>query len=263
VLTVIAGSSSVLRLLAVGLAAAAGIVLALAFAKPGHDASPVEAPAAPTARALPSQPGVAPRPAVTASPTRATRPTVEDVMHPSASTDVLVAGLEGDAVVIAEACNALVARGDVAALPALLAYDVLNRPSAAPSVIDALGRLGAMTDEEQRGDVVARLLALLETEKQRRAVESAGNILQIYEALGRTGDARAIAPLERELVDADVATAPKVVVVEALVALGARRSVAVLERLSQDLAASEASGFEAELRRDLFAAIQAALVKLS
>ena len=76
-------------------------------------------------------------------------------------------------------------------------------------------------DPRRRLPAVDRLLALLAAEKQRGAQESLGNMIQIYEALGDTGDARAIAPLERELLDASVPTAPKVVIVQSLVALRA------------------------------------------
>lgn len=195
---------------------------------------------------------------------------IEDVLRAradptAAGIEVLVAGLDADdAVVVAEAANGLVARGAVSALADLVAYDVLGRPWAAPSIIDALGRLGAVAEREQRADVTERLLSLMEEEKRRGARESQGNLLQIYEALGQTGDPQAVPPLERELVDPTVGTAPRVVVVQALVALRAQRSRGVLERLRDQLATSaEGVGFEAELRRDLLAAIRDALVQLS
>ena len=135
---------------------------------------------------------------------------------------------------------------------------------AAPSVIDALGRLGARATPEERSEVVDHLVALMHAEKRRGAVESQGNLLQIYEALGATGDPRAIPPLEQELVDPSVGTAPKVVVVQSLVALQATQSRGVLERLHAELAAlTTDGGFEAQLRAELIAAIQDALVKLS
>jgi len=197
-------------------------------------------------------------------------PTIHEVLRAqagptAAALEVLVAGLDADdAVVVAEAANGLIARGAVSALSVLVAYDVLGRPWAAPSIIAALGRLGAVAEREQRADVTERLLALMAEEKRRGARESQGNLLQIYEALGESGDPHAVPPLERELVDPTVGTAPRVVVVQALVALRAQRSRGVLEQLRDQLATSaEGVGFEAELRRDLLTAIRDALVQLS
>ena len=197
-------------------------------------------------------------------------PTIDDVLRAqadptAAALEVLVAGLDADdAVVVAEAANGLIARGAVSALSVLVAYDVLGRPWAAPSVIAALGRLGAVAEREQRADVTARLLSLMAEEKRRGARESQGNLLQIYEALGQTGDPQAVPALERELFDPTVGTAPRVVVVQALVALRAQQSRGVLEQLRDQLATSaDGVGFEAELRRDLLAAIRDALVQLS
>jgi hypothetical protein len=193
--------------------------------------------------------------------------TIDDVLRvrsDPAGGEVLVAALDADdAIVVAEAAGALVARGAVSVLPVLLAHDVLGRPWSAPSIIDALGRLGALADADERGEVVERLIALLRAEKQRGALESQGNLLQIYEALGQTGDARAIAPLEGELLDPDVAMAPKVVVVHALVALRAKGSRPVLEQLRARLeTAAPGVGFEAELRGELIAELTAALAQL-
>jgi len=238
---------------------------------PSAEAPVVRAPAAGApAQVAPSAPS-----APSASPAAedlapSTGPAIEDVLAARADGSpealaVLLAGVESDdAVVVAESTLALIARQAVSALPVLLAQDVLGRPSAAPSLIDALGRLGAVASPEERSEVVDHLVALLRAEKQRGAVESQGNLLQIYEALGHTGDPRAIPPLEQELVDTTVGTAPKVVVVQALVALRATQSRGVLERVSAELAASTTQdAFEAELRQDLLAAIRDALVKLS
>ena len=88
-------------------------------------------------------------------------------------------------------------------------------------------------------------------------------MLYVYEALGRTGDPRAAAPLTDELADAQVGTAAKVVVVEALVRLGASGSRAALTALRARLvAAPSADAFEAELERELIAAIDQALATL-
>lgn len=181
-----------------------------------------------------------------------------------ATTDVLVAGLDSeDPVVVAEAANALVGRGAIDVLPVLVDANVIARPKAAPSLIYAMGKLAAKAAPAERTATVDRLLALMAEEKQRGAQESQGNLLQIYEALGDSGDARAIAALERELLDPSVPTAPKVVVVQALVALRATSSRPTLEKVAAQLASTTATGFEADLQRDLLAVIREALVQLS
>lgn len=257
-------------------AGAIALIVALRSSATTNEA-PIAAPSAqvaanPPAPTAPIQPPSATgtRPTTGTPSAGAEAPTIEDVVR--ARTDgspegmaVLLAGIEStDAVVVAESTNALVAFGAIWTLPALLEQDVLARPWAAPSIIDALGRISALAPPEQRSEVVDRLLALMRTEKTRGSQESLGNLIQIYEALGHTGDPRAVEPLERELLDRTVPTAPKVVIVQSLVALRATRSTAVLERLGAELSApSTATGFEAELQRDLLGAIRDALVKLS
>lgn len=269
---------SVVRKTVVGcaLVAAGAIALIAALRDPATSRDDVRL-AAPAAQVAAN----APAPAAPAPPSSAIAPRTNDGTPPEAPsieavvrsrTDgspegmaVLLAGIEStDAVVVAESTNALIAHGAIWTLPALIEQDVLARPWAAPSIIDALGRIGALAAPEQRAEVVDRLVALMRAEKTRGAQESLGNLIQIYEALGHTGDPRAIEPLELELVDRTVPTAPKVVIVQSLVALRATRSLSVLERLGAELSApSTATGFEAELQRDLLGAIRDALVKLS
>jgi hypothetical protein len=263
----------------VGLVGAAGVVLAIAVSVRTTAQTPAEVarPAAvePAPAAVP--PGDVEVDVVAraanhdrGAPVAVAELAVEDVLRAQAeptvaALDVLLAGLEStDAIVVAEASNGLVARGALSALPVLVAFDVIGRPWAAPSVIDALGRLAAQAEADERGEAIARLVALMHEEKRRGALESQGNLLQIYEALGQTGDSRAVAPLEGELLDPAVQTAPKVVVVQALVALRAQASRAPLERLRDQLQRSAPGhGLEAELRRDLLSAIELALVQLS
>ncbi|GEM_PF-3988822 len=261
-------------------AAALGIVVILSRAS--HESVPastavtttVIAPTAPVPARAVNAP-VAPRAVVdptppTAPSTASNAPSIDEVLQARASMapgtiDVLVAALSStDAVVVAEAANGLVARGALSALPSLVEIDVAARPWAAPSVIYALGKIAAKADAEDRATAVDHLLALLAAEKTRASTDALANLLHIYEALGQTGDARAIGPLEAELVDARVATAPKVVIVQALVTLGARQSRPTLERVRDALAPTIAGDdFEAMVRRDLLAAIREALVQLS
>ncbi len=208
-------------------------------------------------------------PVVTAT-TKAKDLSVDDVIAAGEDvgtdrTDLLVIALDSEeAVIVAEAANALVSRKAIAALPALMEQDIPSRPWAAPSVIDAMGRLAAEAPPQQREDVVDHLVKLLEVEKRRESVEALGNTIQIYEALGQTGEAKAIAALERELVDPSVETAPKVVIVQSLVALKAVQSKELLARVQAELAAlPPAEGLEAELRKDLLTVLGEALVALS
>ncbi len=179
-------------------------------------------------------------------------------------TAVLVASLGADDhVVVAEAADGLVARRAVEAIPSLARIDVLARPGAAPSVIDALGRLAAVAPTDLRGEAVMRLLELLREEKRRGAPESAGNLLQIYEALGHTRDQRAAPALEEELADPAAGKAPRVVVVQALVSIAAPSSRGVAMKARAELAASpEAEVFEAELRQELLLALDDAIARL-
>jgi hypothetical protein len=263
-----------------------GLGLLLSRGPKARDTSPPERAA--TATSEPAAPAPTPRassvgssgmsrPAVApgdepADPAAApsTGPTIEEVFAARNDTSteslaVLLAGVESDdPVVVAESTLALIGRKAVSALPVLLAQDIPSRPAASLIIIDGLGRLAAFASPEERSEVVDHLVALMHAEKQRRAPESQGNLLQIYEALGQTGDPRAIPPLEQELVDTTVPTAPKVVIVQALVALRATQSRGVLERVSAELSASTTQdAFEAELRQDLLAVIRDALVKLS
>ncbi len=261
------------------LAGAAALVVVFALSRATHEATatPVVAPPVPTATATTAAPAATRTAAIASAPAAAAAgdviaapspsPSIDDVMQAQASgaIDVLVAGLSAtDAVVVAESANGLVARGALSAIPSLVELDVVARPWAAPSVIYAMGRLAALASDEERGLAVERLLALLAAEKERNSPEALANLLHIYEALGHTGDARAIAPLEHELADRRVATAPKVVVVQALVQLGARQSRPALERALVELAPTlVGDDFEAAVRRDLEAAIREALVQLT
>ncbi len=207
-------------------------------------------------------------PTVTAT-TQAKDVSVDDVIAAGEDvgtdrTDLLVIALDSEeAVVVAEAANALVSRKAIHALPALMEQDIPSRPWAAPSVIDAMGRLAAEAPPAQRADVVDHLVKLLEVEKRRESVEALGNTIQIYEALGQTGEAKAIAALERELVDPTVETAPKVVIVQSLVALKAVQSTELLARVQAEVAAlPPVDGLEAELRQDLLTVLGEALVAL-
>jgi len=201
--------------------------------------------------------------------TRPVRRTLEEIRVKNndpteARTLALVENLkDDDRVVVAEAANALVARRATSAIRALAEMDIHRPDGIAPGIIDALGRLGGMASGDARRTAVDRLLALMHSEKLRDAADSAGNLLQLYEALGATEDDRAAAPLETELQDPSVGIAPKVVIVQALAEIGATSSRPVVLRVRASVAASAGrDAFEAELRKDLLAAIDTALTTL-
>jgi hypothetical protein len=157
----------------------------------------------------------------------------------------------------------LVERGATEAIVPLTKVDLSAAAGSGLSIIDALGKLAGVASDGDRARAVERLIAMLEEEKQRGARESAGNLIQIYEALGRTGDPAAAAPLEAELLDASVPRAPKVVIVASLVQLGQPSSIAALETaLATETATAANDAFEEEIRLELVGAIEDAIVTL-
>lgn len=168
-----------------------------------------------------------------------------------------------DAVVVAEAANELVERRATQAIRTLATVELRDAGGSGLSIIDALGRLGEIAKSGEKTEAIERLLALLASEKQRGAPESAGNLLQLYEALGRTRDERAAGALEAELLDPQVGRAPKVVIVQSLVWIEASSSRAALveaRKLQSEL--PPADDFDAELRVELLGVIEAAIAAL-
>ncbi len=176
-------------------------------------------------------------------------------------TDALVASLHSaDPVVVTEAAKALIARRATSAVGELAKIDLATAGGSALSIVDALGKLGAMADGSEKDAAVDRLLALLAEEKAHPGADSAAHLLQIYEALGETGDPKARGPLEAELTDPSVGRAPKVVIVGALVAIGPADSRAALEKArAQEASPVDGDPFEEEVRKELLAAIDKAL----
>ncbi len=165
-----------------------------------------------------------------------------------------------DEVVVAEAANALVERRATEAIAPLARIDLTTAAGSGLSIIDALGRLGAVAGDDDKSVAVDRLLAMLAEEKARGARESPANLLQIYEALGQTKDPKAAPALEAELLDETVPRAPKVVIVGALVAIGQASSRGALEKAHAiESAARGADDFEEEIRVELVGAIAKAL----
>ena len=236
-------------------------------------------PTVPSSSSSPSLTGRAPRPVAppqTGSDQESPPPTSADERGPlvdvqramadpsSDGTNRLVASLSsGDAVVVAEASKALIARRATSAIRSLTEIDLSAAAGGGLSIIDALGRLGALADPREKGAAVDRLIALLADEKRRDARESASNLLQIYEALGETRDPRAAKALEAELLDPEVGRAPKVVIVQALVSIGGSdRRAALAGARAQQAEVVGADAFEEEVRQELVAAIDKALAGL-
>lgn len=272
-------SRATLAIGAVAVAGLAALVIARGGARPARPAAPTATDAAvavvPSAPAAPAAPAPAPSPAAAAPlPTSAAPPvaaayTMDDLKLALADpsddgTARLIDGLASDdVVVVGEAADGLVARRATGAIAALAAIDLDARPGVIPAVVDGLGKLGGVADGAARDAAVTRLLALLRTEKAKGPAAIPSTLLYVYEALGRTGDPRAAAPLTDELADAQVGAAAKVVVVEALARLGATGSRGALAALRARLVgAPSADAFEAELQRDLVAAIDQALSSL-
>lgn len=180
------------------------------------------------------------------------------------STEKLVASLSStDSVVVAEAAKALIERRATNQIAALAKLDLTSAAGGGLSIIDALGKLGTIAGPDEKTIAVERLIAMLAEEKRRHAPESASNLIQIYEALGETRDPRAEKPLDAELLDASVGRAPKVVIVNALIAIGSSGSRdSLAEARSKEATARPSDAFEEELRVELLAAIDKALAEL-
>lgn len=184
---------------------------------------------------------------------------------PSAeATETLIDNVSSpDPVVVAEAARALIARQATAAIAPLARIRLEEAAGSGLSVIDALGKLGGAAEGDEKTAAVDRLLSMLREEKRRGARESPGNLLQIYEALGDTGDPRAAPALEAELLDPSVPRAPKVVIVQALVEIGLPSSKEALGAAHAEQSAQRASdAFEEEIRQELVAKIEEALQAL-
>lgn len=213
--------------------------------------------AAPSAEAVP---------APSLSPEDAANPAVRAVLsaaldHTPSGTGALIASLTSDnEVVVAEAARALIDRRATEAIAPLARIDLATAAGSGLSIIDALGKLGGFAEGAERSAAVDRLIAMLAEEKRRGARESPANLLQIYEALGQTGDPRAAPPLEAELLDPSVPRAPKVVIVGSLVLLAQSSSRAALETaLTTQRAAKGSDDFDEEIRVELVSAIEEAL----
>lgn len=190
-------------------------------------------------------------------------PVVEDMLRNRSVESLLSRLSSSEDYLVIDAADGLRARKAVVAIPKLVAMDIVARPDPARTVIDALGHLAGNATGADRSTAVDRLLSWLEQEKKRDSADAPGNVLQIYEALGKTADARAAAALERELADSSVPLAALTVVVDSLVALDQSSSKSALSaartRVSE-LAIEDS--FQREIQAELLAKIDHALTAL-
>jgi len=190
-------------------------------------------------------------------------PAVDD-MRRNRTTETLLERLAStDQFLVIDAADGLRARKATVAIPKLAAIDVVANPDSARTVIDALGQLAGNARGAERAVAVDRLLALLEQEKRRGSPDAPGNVLQIYEALGKTEDARAAQALERELSDESVPLAALTVVTDSLVSLGQTSSRGPLAAARERVGARALDdAFEREIQAEVVAKIDHALAML-
>ncbi len=181
-----------------------------------------------------------------------------------ATTAALVRALdEGDAPAKIEAIDELVKRKHVAALKPLMKVDPADDPYVGPTAMLGLGQLARDADPAQREAAVTRFAKLLEQEKARQGMDSPGNMLVIFEALGKIGTPSAAHLLEQELVDPVHPTAAKVAIVDALEACGQSSSVVALTAFRTKFQVSAQDEFEREIEQDLVKALDRAIATLS
>lgn len=203
---------------------------------PVAEAVPAHAPAAHHAREVPTEsapervlPAPAPKDEEALARVRAA------AQDPSGrGTELLARSLEDehDDMARLEAIDALVERRHIASLPRLLTLDPAAEPELGPTIIAALGALGREApDARTRDATLARLVALLAAEKERRGADSAGNVVSIIEALGVLRHPGGAPVLERELALPEHDAANRTAIVQALGQIGQRSSLVPIERL--------------------------------
>jgi len=212
------------------------------------------------ARGVPSAPL-----ASAASSAEAPPSPLDDERFLDRSVDTLMARLSSDDDhLVLDAADGLRARKAVQAIPKLASIDVVKRPDAARSVIDALGQLAGMADPANRKVATDRLLELLAQEKARTEPDAPGNVLQIYEALGDTADPRAATALEQELADPRVPIAALAVVTAAIVKLRQPTSLPALTAARARVAGlAFDDAFMTQVQQEVVAAMSSAIEALS
>lgn len=180
-----------------------------------------------------------------------------------ASTAVLMRALDSDdSPAKLEAIDELVRRKHGPALGRLLKMDPADDPFVGPTALLGVGQLAREADPASRDAAVTRLEKLLESEKARQGMDSPGNILVIFEALGRIASPSAARVLERELVDPAHGTAAKVAIVDAIEECGQRSSVSALAAFREGFQVTAQDAFEREIEADLVKAIDRAITEL-
>lgn len=246
---------------ALALAALAAVATLALWSKPvskrGRDRVLVHMPAPEAAQA---EPLAEPTEAGAASADVEREMTAEE-LYGDRSVDSLLARLDStDPFVVLDAADGLRARRVTAAIPKLAAFDIVANTDAARTVIHSLGQLAGMASAPERAVATRRLGALLAQEKQRKAPEAVGNVLQIYEALGDAGDPSSAALLERELLDPDVPLSTLIEVIASLVRLHQPSSREALLAARPRIAALRFDDeFEREIQADVLMRLDAAI----
>jgi len=198
---------------------------------------------------------------LTANPPSGQSSAEDDDRFSNRSVEALMTRLSSDDPhLVLDSADGLRARKAVEAIPKLASIDVTEQPDSARAVIEALGEIAGVADADNRKLATDRLLALLEQEKARKAPDAAGNVLQLYEALGHTADPRAAEALERELSDKTVPLAALTVVADALARLRQPSSKgSLLEARARVATLSFDDAFMGAVQNDVIVAIEKAL----
>lgn len=121
-----------------------------------------------------------------------------------------------------EEIEAIVARGDVSALPELQEIDLTKDGYVAAAAIDAVGKLAALAPEKEKREAIGTLGKWLQQEGKGKTAAAKGNVSILVDALEETKSKDAAAPLIAML---DGATQPLHIetrIVQALNALGVK-----------------------------------------
>jgi hypothetical protein len=163
-----------------------------------------------------------------------------------------------------EAIDALVARKHIAALPRIIKMDPVDDPYVGPSIIVALGELGAITtNQSDRTAALERLAFLLRSEKDRKGTDSAGYVVTIIEAIGTLRHPSGAPILEKELFDSFHDVPSLTTIVLALKQIGRHSSIEPITRLRTFRRASVSDpnddAFASALNRELATAMDDAI----
>lgn len=185
-----------------------------------------------------------------------------DVDPTSATRLADVLATDDDRAKIA-AVRAAAARSDGEALGVLTAIDLPREPAAAPTIIAAVGRLGAAGGAGDRRSASDALARWLDAESRRPEADAVGNVPNLIEALGATGGPESAEALARALDGGRLDVPLSTLATRQLGAIGDARARPAVERFGARLRAlPDASGIEAELHAEAEVAVHETLEAL-